>query len=123
MAFPDEFKFSNEEDFLQRFMIPLLQRLGYSLVVQFHGAREFGKDLIFADIDRFGHIRYYGLQAKYESSISLNGVEGLILDCSQAFANPFIHPQSGATHRICGFYAINGGSVGDAAITHYFNSL
>lgn len=123
MVFPAEFRYSNEEDFVQRLLIPLLQRLGFSLVVNYHGSSEFGKDLIFAEVDRFGHVRYHGLQAKYESSISLNEVEGLIADCSQAFANPFTHPQTGAVERISSFYAVNGGSLGSEAVAHYFNSL
>src|SRR5947208_1568790 len=109
MAFPLEFKYTNEEDFIQRFLIPLLQRLGFSLVVNYHGHSEFGKDLIFGEIDRFGHVRYHGLQAKYEQSISLNEVETLIKDARQAFANPFTHPQTGSVERISSFYAINGG--------------
>ncbi|MDP2754082.1 MAG: hypothetical protein Q8P40_06790 [Nitrospirota bacterium] len=70
MAIPPEFNFANEDEFTQEFLIPLLQRLGFSLVVNYHGSSEFGKDLIFAELDRFGHVRYHGLQAKYEPSIS-----------------------------------------------------
>ena len=33
-------------------LIPLLQRLGFSLVFNYHGRAEFGKDLIFAEVDR-----------------------------------------------------------------------
>ena len=91
MPIPPEFNYVNEDEFTQRFLIPLLQRLGFSLVVNYHGHAEFGKDLIFAEIDRFGHVRYHGLQAKYKPSISLNEVEGLITDCRQAFSNPFTH--------------------------------
>jgi hypothetical protein len=123
MAFPAEFRYVNEDDFIQRFLIPLLQRLGFSLVVNYHGSSELGKDLIFAEVDRFGHVRYHGLQAKYEPSISLNQVESLISDCRQAFANPFTHPQTGTVERISSFYAVNGGSLGSEAVTHYFNSL
>jgi len=123
MAFPSEFRYTNEDDFTERLLIPLLQQLGFSLVFNYHGASEFGKDLIFAEIDRFGHIRYHGLQAKYESSISLNEVERLISDCLQAFANPFTHPQTGTKEQISTFYAVTGGSIGDQALNHYFNSL
>jgi hypothetical protein len=123
MALPAEFNYRNEDDFIQRLLIPLLQRLGFSLVVNYHGSSEFGKDLIFAEVDRFGHVRYHGLQAKYESSISLNQVEGLIADCRQAFANPFTHPQTGTVERISSFYVANGGSLGSEAVAHYFNSL
>jgi len=123
MAFPPQFQYANEEAFIQGFLIPLLQRLGFSLVFNYHGSSEFGKDLIFGEIDRFGHVRYHGLQAKYEASISLNEVESLVLDCKQAFASPFTHPQNGTVERISSFYAVNGGSLGTEAVNHYFNSL
>jgi hypothetical protein len=121
VSFPAEFRYANEDDFIQRFLIPLITRMGF-YVVNYHGVSEFGKDLIFAEIDRFGHVRYHGLQAKYESSFSLKDSESLIDDCRQAFANPFKHPQTGATERISTFYAVNGGSVSDQATTHFFNS-
>lgn len=123
MAIPPEFTFANEDAFVQSFLIPLLQRLGFSLVVNYHGKTEFGKDLVFAEVDRFGHVRYHGLQAKYEASISLNGIEDLIRDCKQAFENPFTHPQTGTVERISTFYAVTGGTIGPEASQHYFNSL
>lgn len=123
MAFPREFTYTDEDAFIQQFLIPLLQRLGFSLVINYHGRTEFGKDLIFAEIDRFGHVRYHALQAKYDASISLNRVEDLIRDCKQAFSNPFAHPQTGTIERISSFYAVNGGSLGPEAVQHYFNSL
>ena len=69
----------------RRFLIPLLQRLGFSIVVNFHGTSEFGKDIIFGEIDRFGHVVYHGLQAKYVPSISLSASDELIEDAKQAF--------------------------------------
>lgn len=123
MAIPDELKYDNEDDFVQKFIIPLLHRLGFALVVNYHGRAEYGKDLVFAEVDRFGHVRYHGLQAKYVPSISLNEVEELVLDCRQAFTNHFVHPQTGTTERISSFYAVNAGSLGQEAILHYFNSL
>lgn len=123
MPFPPEFKYDDEEQFIHKFLSPLLQRLGFSLVVNYHGHAEFGKDLIFAELDRFGHVRYHGLQAKYKASISLNEVDELIKDCKQAFVNPFTHPQTGSEERISSFYAVNGGSLGTEAVEHFFNSL
>jgi hypothetical protein len=56
MAIPKEFNFVNEDDFIQRFVIPLLHRLGFSVVANYHRTHgELGKDLVFAEIDRFGH--------------------------------------------------------------------
>lgn len=124
MAFPAELKsYNNEEHFTDDFLIPLLQRLGFSIVVNFHGASEFGKDIIFGEIDRFGHVVYHGLQAKYVPSISLSASDELIEDAKQAFNNPFTHPQTGQTERISTFFACNGGTISDQATTHFFNSL
>jgi len=125
MAIPNELQqaFSNEEAFCSGFLIPLLHRLGYSLVVNYHGGREFGRDLVFGEIDRFGHIVYHGLQAKYVKSISLRDSEDLVLDAKQAFANPFRHPQKASDERISTFFAVNGGSISDEAHDHYYNSL
>jgi len=124
MAFPSELKqFANEDDFIQRFLVPLLKRLGFGLVTNYHGNTEFGKDLVFGEIDRFGNIRYHGLQAKYEASIGLEGSQTLISDCHQAFANPFKHPQTGATEHISSFYAVNGGSLSTQAVDHFFASV
>ena len=64
MAIPGEFTYADEAGFITRFVLPLLQRLGYSLVVNYHGTREFGKDLVFGEIDRFGHVVYHGMQVK-----------------------------------------------------------
>jgi len=123
MAIPKEFNYKDEDAFIQEFIIPLLYKLGFSLVVNYHGTAELGKDLIFAEVDRFGHVRYHGIQAKYVGSISLNAIEELITDCKQAFENPFTHPQTGATEKINSFYAVTGGTIGTDATNHYFNSV
>ena len=52
MAVPVELRtFENEADFRDRFVMPLLHRLGFSVVVNYHGQR-------FGEIDRFGHVLY-----------------------------------------------------------------
>ncbi len=122
MPFPAEFRFSSEHDFIQRFLIRLLNRLGFS-VVNSHGVTEFGRDLIFAEFDRFGDIRYHGLQAKYTASISKTDSHGLVEECKEAFVNPFKHPNTGEDHNISSFYAVNGGDISETARTHFFNSL
>jgi len=125
MAIPEEFRtaFKDEAQFTSDFLIPLLGRMGYSMVVNYHGASELGKDLVFGEVDRFGLVVYHGLQAKYEESISLNGVESLISDAKQAFHSAFQHPLRGGEERISSFIAVNGGSVSDQARKHYFDSL
>ena len=66
MAIPTEFDYANEDDFNQRYVIPLIHKLGYSVVANYHGSTEFGKDLIFAEIDRFGHVCFHAVQTKGE---------------------------------------------------------
>ena len=123
MPIPADFDYKSEDEFNQRFVIPLLHKLGFAVVANYHGASEFGKDLVFAEIDRLGHIRFHAVQTKYVPSISLNAIEELILDCKQSFNNTFTHPQTGSHERISTFYAVNGGSVSDQATQHFFNSL
>jgi hypothetical protein len=123
MPIPNEFQYQNEEAFIADFLIPLLHRLGFTVVTNYHGQREFGKDLVFGQISPFGHVIYHGLQAKYVPSVSLSGIEEVIADAKQAFANPFLHPQKGNQERISTFFAVNGGSISDEASIHYFNSL
>lgn len=121
---PKEFNYASEDDFVQRFLIPLLHRLGYSVVANYHRSQgELGKDLVFAEIDRFGHVRYSGLQAKYEASIGLSAIGTVIQDCQQAFASPFEHPHTKVQERIQTFYAVNAGSISEDARTHFFNSI
>ena len=123
MAFPPGFSFSSEKSFIDDFVVPLLNRLGYSLVLHYHGTSEFGKDLIIGEFDRFSHVRYHGIQVKYKPSISLCDADDLIRDCHQAFKNPFRHPQTGQDHRISSFYVINGGTISDQSKTHFFASV
>jgi hypothetical protein len=123
MAIPAQFKSVNESDFTEKFVFPLLHRLGFSVVVNYHGAREFGKDIIFGYVDAFGHVRYDAIQVKFVPLIGLNEVQGVVDDCIQAFTNPFRHPQTGTEECISSFYALNGGSISDQARDHYFNSL
>jgi hypothetical protein len=125
MPIPAELtSYNNEADFRERFVIPLLHRLGFSVVTNFHGQREFGKDVVFAEVDRWGQVAYHGLQAKFVDSISQGGpIRDLIIDAEEAYANPFTHPQTGASHRISDFFAVNGGTIPDNAREHFFNTL
>lgn len=123
MAFPKEFQFSSEQEFTDTFVTPLLTRLGYSMVVNYHGSSEFGKDLIVSEFDRFSHTRYHGIQVKYKESIGLADAEDLVLDCHQSFKNQFRHPHTGESQFISTFYVVNGGSISEQASTHFFASV
>jgi hypothetical protein len=123
MPIEKEFKYQNEADFTSHFLVPLLRRLGFSVVVDYHGVREFGKDLVFGEIDRFGEVAYHGLQIKYVDSISQSESEGLIEDAKQAFRHPFRHPSTGEEHRISMFIIANAGSIAQNARDNCFAEL
>jgi len=123
MPMEKHFQYGSEAEFTSHFLVPLLRRLGYSVVVDYHGPHEFGKDLVFGEIDRFGQVAYHGLQAKYVDSISQSDSHDLVKDCREAFDNPFRHPTSGAEERISTFTVANGGSITPGARTNFFNAL
>src|SRR5436309_2862670 len=119
---PELTRFANEEAFRDLFLVPLFLRFGFS-VHNYHGTREYGKDLLLGKIDEFGHRLYYGVQAKFEESIGQGQVGDLLNDVREAFDNPFRHPQDGTEQRIARFYVVNGGSVSDQARENFFNGI
>lgn len=126
MAIPPQLIFEGQEkefQFRDKFMMPLLVRLGFGIVVNYHGQREFGKDVIFGDIDRFGHVIYFGMQLKYNPSISISDSHALIQDAEQATNNPFRHPHSGREEYISCFYVANAGNISDSGRDNFFNTL
>ena len=113
MSIQREFeKYGNEATFIRDFVVPLLRRLGY-YIVHYHGRREYGRDLIFSEIDRLKNFVYHGLQAKYEGSIGQGESGSLIDDCREAFCHTFQHPITGEVGHISGFIVANAGSFAD----------
>lgn len=125
MPIPREFtsQYETETDFVRGFLQPFLRKLGFAVVVEYHGTDEFGKDLVFAEVDRFGHVRYHAMQARFESSISQRSIGTLIEACEQAFAHPFVHPHTGQPETLSSFYAVNAGSISANARRLYFATL
>lgn len=54
----------NEKKFALTVLLPLLRSMDYRDVQFNHGQREFGKDIIFSDMDKLGFRRVFGVQAK-----------------------------------------------------------
>ncbi len=124
MAIEQELQtYGNEAEFRGKFLVPLLRRLGFLIVVEYHGTREFGKDLVFGEIDRFHEVVYHALQAKYVASVSQTEVHDLVEDANEAFTHPFRHPIKGAYHNITTFCVANAGSISENARTHFFGRL
>jgi hypothetical protein len=55
---------NNEVSFSLGVLLPLLRKMGYENPQYNHGPREFGKDIIFSDIDKLGIRRNFSLQVK-----------------------------------------------------------
>ena len=124
MPIEKEFNYANEADFTSHFLVPLLRRLGFLIVAEYHNTvAEFGKDLVFGEIDRFGQLVYHGLQAKYTDSIGQTDSHDLVNDCNEAFTHPFHHPTTGQDEHIATFYVANAGSISTNARTNFFSAL
>lgn len=105
-------QFVDEASFRRDFIKPLLNKLGFSLVTDFHGRREFGKDFVFSELNRFGGVRHYAAQIKHIKTIGLgNIVDDLYTQTNQAFSNPFTLPDFQSDTYISSFYIFNSGSI------------
>jgi hypothetical protein len=108
--------YTNEEDFRTRFIRPLLTRLGYLGVAELHGAHEFGKDFVFAEITPFGFLKYHAAVVKHQASINQGkSVDDVLTQIRQAFNVKFRLSDSPATHGVSSVYVFNSGNITDNA--------
>jgi hypothetical protein len=105
---------SNEAEWTQHTLIPLLRRLGFIKVEYTHGPTEHGRDVIFAEIDRFGLLRYFGAQIKMGS---LNADHGglafreIAAQLNTAWEHPYKDVATGTEHRLSGVYLVVSGNI------------
>jgi hypothetical protein len=105
-------RFKNEGEFREKFVKPLLNRLGYYGVSEQHGTQEFGKDFVFSELHRLGGMRHYAAQVKHEESINQGTfVDGLLSQVRQAFARPFKRPDSPRECHVSAVYVFNSGEI------------
>ncbi len=105
-------KFKDEDSFRKDFVRPLLNKLGFFLVTDFHGTLEFGKDFVFSELNRFGGFRHYGAQVKHEKTIRLGkSVDDLMTQINMAFTCPFKLPDSKDDVFISALYIFNSGDI------------
>lgn len=117
-------QYPNEAEFRAKFVKPLLNRLGFFVVTDYHGRREFGKDFVFSELHRFGGVKHYAAQVKHERRIGLGkAVDDLLTQVNQAFANPFTLPDSHQSAYISATYIFNSGSITDEAKDDLRNRL
>ena len=105
-------RFTDEADFREKFVKPLLNRLGYYGVSEQHGTQEFGKDFVFSELHRLGGMRHYAAQVKHEERINQGtSIEGLLSQVRQAFAKPFKRTDSPRECHVSAVYVFNSGEI------------
>lgn len=115
--------YKSEAHLIDEFLIPLFIRLGFLSVLNYHGSREYGKDLVILEYDKLGNAIYHGVQAKHVASLPMSSVENLVQDVNQAFVNSFKHPLTGEHERVSRVFIVNSGTISDQAREHFYNSL
>ena len=105
-------RFKHEAEFREKFVKPLLNRLGYYGVSEQHGTQEFGKDFVFSELHRLGGMRHYAAQVKHEERIRQGtSVDGLLSQVRQAFAKTFKRADSPRECHVSAVYVINSGEI------------
>lgn len=104
----------SEVAWVEQEVLPLLRRLGFVRVDFTHGPTERGKDIVFAELDRFGLLRYYAAQAKREALHAKEGGREFETLCTQlraAYDYPYDDPTSGRRVKMSGVYLLTMGNV------------
>jgi hypothetical protein len=105
-------RFKDEAEFREKFVKPLLNRLGFYGVSEQHGTQEFGKDFVFSELHRLGGMKHYAGQVKHEERISQGtSVDGLLGQVRQAFAKPFKRADSPRECHVSAVYVFNSGEI------------
>ncbi|MEM2995796.1 MAG: restriction endonuclease [Candidatus Bathyarchaeia archaeon] len=83
---------NDETKFALEVLLPLFRNMGFVDVKYNHGKREFGKDITFSEIDRFGVRRNYGVQVKAGDLSGEAGAEidKIIAQIEDAFSMPYV---------------------------------
>jgi len=99
-------------------LVPLLRRVGFRRVDITHGVLESGRDVIFADYDRFGLQKFYAAQVKYgdlKARSWTQEIRTIVDQANNAYDTPYRDLSTGTEHRIAGVYLIVNGTITEAA--------
>jgi len=108
----------NENLWTREFLAPLLRRLGFRKVELTHGTLEAGRDLVFAEYDKFGLLRYYAAQVKdgdIRSKAETRELRTIISQVQDAYETKYKDIATGTEHKISGVYLIANGGITEAA--------
>jgi hypothetical protein len=117
-------RFKDEAEFREKFVKPLLNRLGFYGVSEHHGTQEFGKDFVFSELHRLGGMRHYAAQVKHEQKIKQGrSIDGLLTQIRQAFNTPFRRADSPRMCHVSAVYVFNSGEITANAQEQMMSSL
>jgi hypothetical protein len=107
-----------EDQWTQQQLIPLLRLLGFRNIHFTGGASEMGRDVVFADYDRFAILRYFAAQVK-SGDVRASGpdreLSNLVDQLRIAYDSSYTEPSNGREFRMSGVYLITKGNVTDYA--------
>jgi hypothetical protein len=117
-------RYKDEAEFRDKFVKPLLNRMGFYGVEEQHGTQEFGKDFVFSELHRLGGMRHYAAQVKHEDKISQGKVvDDLLTQIEQAFEVPFKRTDSPRPCHVSAVYVFNSGEITPNARTQMLAKL
>jgi hypothetical protein len=108
---------NNESLFTIEILLSLLRKMKFLSIRYNHGTREYGKDITFSELDKFGLIKNYGVQVKAGNiSGSVNSqVDEIIGQINDAFKMPYYTVESRSPKYISFFIIIISGKFTDNA--------
>lgn len=113
----------SEEEFTLRYVIPLLRDMGFRGVEYTHGTDEYGRDVYFYEIDRFGNRRDMAAQVKTGDIGGTTLVQTIIAQARAAFTNPYTDISIREERRVCELYIITSGNISTNAKVQIMNGL
>ena len=108
----------DEVSWIKESLMPIFRSLGFRRVDFVHGPLEAGRDLILADYDRFGLVKYYAVQVKAGDLRGRSDTQEIRIIVDQlrtAFETPYRDPLTGTEHKIAGVYLAVNGSITESA--------
>lgn len=113
----DEYE-KDEPLFTKEVVIPVLRKLGFGSVRYNHGVNEFGRDVLFSELDKFGRIRHCAAQVKAGDIAASNGVllGTLLTQIDDAFAMPVMGPGKSKQFNISEVLVICSGRITEGAV-------
>lgn len=101
----------DEKELSKKILVPLLREMGYKSVQYVCGSDEFGRDIIFYELDKFNNQRWMGAQVKNikihgTSSKSKGNVQEIVNQIQEAFNNPFFDTSSNKEEYLKDMYVV-----------------